>query len=91
MNVIKVHNVKSILPSLRSLEINTEKGKRSYDITIVIFSEEDIDNINTLYKLKGATIDVLVIPKKHRFIFNESEYYKYVKYQLTENYTITYY
>jgi len=92
MNIIRIDNAKSTLSTAYSLTVNVEKYKDiSKILTVVILSEEDIDNENSLIKLKGINIDVLILPKKHKFSFNDTKYYEHLIPQFSENYNITYY
>jgi len=92
MNIIRIDNAKSTLSTTYSLTVNVEKHKDiNKTLTVVILSEDDIDNENSLIKLKGINIDVLILPKKHKFSFNDTKYYDHIVSQFTENYNITYY
>ena len=92
MNIIRVDNVKSVLSTTYSLTLNVEKYKDlEKHTTIVVLDEEDIGNRNTTIKLKGISIDILIIPKKFKFTFNETEYHDIISAQLSTNYNITYY
>lgn len=92
MNIIRIDNSKSILTTTYSLTVNVEKHKDLNKVlTVVILSENDIENENSLIKLKGINIDVLVIPKKYKFSFNETKYYAHLMTQLTKENNITYY
>ena len=92
MNIIRVDNVKSVLPTTFSLTLNIEKHKdlnKTY--TIVILDEDDIANSNTLIKLKGISISCLIIPKKFKYTFNETKYYDVLKSQMEKDDCVTYY
>lgn len=92
MNIIRLDNVKSALATTYSLTLNVEKNKDiQKHFVIVVLDEEDIENKNTLIKLKGLNIDVLMIPKKLKFSFNESEYFDVLSSQLNKENYITYY
>jgi len=92
MNIIRIDNAKSTLSTTYSLTVNVEKHKDINKIlTVVILSEEDIENENSLIKLKGINIDVLVLPKKHKFSFNETKYYEHLISQFSKDYNVTYY
>lgn len=92
MNIIRLDNVKSALATTYSLTLNVEKNKDiQKHFVIVVLDEEDIENKNTLIKLKGLNIDVLMIPKKLKFSFNESEYFDVLSSQLNKENHITYY
>lgn len=92
MNIIRLENVKSTLATTYSLTLNVEKNKDiGKHFVIVVLDEEDIENKNTLIKLKGINIDVLLIPKKLKYSFNESEYFEVLSLQLNKENNITYY
>jgi hypothetical protein len=94
MNIIRTENVKSVSATTYSLTVYVEKCKdlnKPQHLTVIL-SDDDLTNINSLVKLKGYIIDTLVIPKKYRFTFNDTEHYKILQGQLRENnYTITYF
>lgn len=92
MNIIRLDNVKSALATTYSLTLNVEKNKDiQKHFVIVVLDEEDIENKNTLIKLKGLNIDVLMIPKKLKFSFNDSEYFDVLSSQLNKENYLTYY
>lgn len=92
MNIIRLDNVKSTLATTYSLTLNVEKNKDiGNHFVIVVLDEDDINNINTIIKLKGINIDVLMIPNKVKFTFNESKYFDALLSQLNKEYYITYY
>lgn len=92
MNIIRIDNAKSTLATTYSLTVNVEKHKDiNKTLTVVILSEEDIKNENSIIKLKGINIDVLVLPKKIKFSFNETKYYEHISTQFTKDYNVTYY
>lgn len=92
MNIIRLDNIKSSLSTTYSLTLNVEKHKDlNKRFTIVVLDEDDVENINSLVKLKGISINVLIIPKKFKYSFNESKYYKEIMSQLDKNYEITYF
>lgn len=92
MNIIRIDNAKSTLSTAYSLTVNVEKHKDiNKTLTVVILSEEDIENANSVIKLKGINIDIIVLPKKHKFSFNETKYYEVISSQLTKDHNITYY
>lgn len=92
MNIVRIDNIKGCLATTYSLTLNVEKYKDlKKDCALVILSEEDIENENTLIKLKGININILMLPKKYKFIFDETKYFKHLASQLLEDYKITYY
>jgi hypothetical protein len=58
---------------------------------MVVLSAEDIENINSLINLRGYSIYVLLIPKKYKFTFNDTDYHKSIVANLMPNYVISYY
>jgi len=92
MNIVRIENIKGCLATTYSLTLNVEKYKDLHkDCTLVILSEEDIEDEHTIIKLKGINISILMLPKKYKFIFDETKYYKHLVTQLSEDYKITYY
>lgn len=92
MNIIRLENVKSSMATTYSLTLNVEKNKDiGKTFVIVILNEDDVNNDNSLIKLRGFNINVLAIPKKIKFTFNEGEYFKALELQLDKDYKITYY
>ena len=74
MNIIRVDNIKGCLATTFSLTLNVEKYKDiKKECTLVVLSEDDIESDVTLVKLKGLNISILVLPKKVKFIFNETK------------------
>lgn len=92
MNIVKIDNFKSAVGFTNKVEINVEKNK---DIkkqgVLVVLSAEDIENTNSLINLKGYSIYVLLIPKKYKFTFNDTDYHKLIIANLMPNYVISYY
>jgi hypothetical protein len=94
MNIIKVHNVTGINSTTHGLEVNT--GKRyipPHDkITVMmILNDDEINNRNSIIKIKGWNISTLFIPTKFRYTFFETELGKLIQMYLVKNYKITYY
>lgn len=91
MNIIKVENGKGIIASAHSLELKAERNQNTNKAIIVILSDEDIENDNTLIKLRGYDIDALIVPKKRKYTFNETAYFEKLKPQLNKGNYISYY
>jgi hypothetical protein len=92
MNIIRTENVKSTLSTSYSLTLNIEKHKDlNKSCTIVILDGDDIENMNSLIKLKGIVIDILIIPKKFKYTMNDTKYYDVISTQFDKDYKITYY
>ncbi len=93
MNIIKVENLKSVLGFTSKLEVNTgyKKDGVSHYNYIIILDTDDIENDNTLIKFKGMVIDALIIPKKYKFIFNDSKYYSKIKLYFKDSTVISYF
>ena len=93
MNIIKVENLKSVLGFTNKLEVNTgyKKDGVSHYNSIVILDADDIENENTLIKLRGVIIDALLIPKKYKFTFNDSKYYSGIKLNFKDSTVISYF
>jgi hypothetical protein len=94
MNIIKIHNVTGHIATVHGLEVNTGKQYLSpYDkiTTMVIMNEDEINNPNSIHKMKGYEISVLFIPTKFRYTFLDTEIGKLVQPNLSKNHNITYY
>lgn len=92
MNIIRIENVKDISSTKYSLTIRVEKFKETnIQHAIVVLSEDDISDINTVLKLRGFNIDILLIPKKFQYTLPKTEYFKILQGQLSKDYTITYF
>ena len=94
MNKIKLHNVTGINASSHSVEINHGKQYLSQldkMAMIVILNEEEINNRDTIIKLKSTQIDVLLIPTKFKYTLFETELGKYIETHLSKNHHITYF
>lgn len=94
MNKIKLHNTTGILATTHGVEVNsgkqylTQHDKMSM---MVILNEDEINNPNTIVKVKGCDISVLFIPTKFRYTFFETELGKLIQVYLTKNHHITYF
>lgn len=93
MNIIKVENVKGFFGSTHKVEVRTgyKKNGESTFSTIVVLDGEDIENDNTIVKLKTHNIDCLLIPKKYKFTFNETKCFKWITPYLVKDFTISYF
>jgi len=94
MNKIKLHNVTGIHANSHSIEVNLGKQYLSQHdkmVMMVILNEEEINNRDTIIKLKSCQIDVLLIPTKFKYTFFDMELGKYIETHLTKNHEITYY
>lgn len=91
MNIIKIENVRTINGFDNRLEII---GNYQYDAkysTLIILSEDDILNDNSLLKLKGYSISALLLPKKYKYTFNDLPVGKLIVPNLEKNTVISYY
>lgn len=94
MNKIKLHNVTGTFATIHSVEVNSGKQYLSqYNkmSMMVILNEDEINNPNTIIKVKGCDISVLFIPTKFRYTFFDTELGKLIQIYLTKNHWITYY
>ena len=91
MNIIKVENVRRIESFNHKLEIKSDYKYSDNISTVVVLSEEDIDNVNSVIKLKGYSISALLIPKRKKYTFFETKVGEIVKQSLTEKSVISYY
>lgn len=94
MNIIKIHNVTGVIPTIHGLEINTGKQylpPHDKITVMVIMNEDEINNPNSIHKIKGYEISVLFIPTKFRYTFLDMEMGKLLQMYLTKNHKITYY
>ena len=91
MNIVKIENFKSAFGFDNKVEIKADKRDTKKEGVMVVLSDEDIENINSLVKLRGYSIYVLLIPKKYKFTFNDSDYGKNLRHQFIPNVVISYY
>lgn len=92
MNIIKIENVKRFNGFSNKVEILSNYKYSETKSNLVILNEEDINNDNSINKLKGYSISCLLIPKKYKFtFFDETPLGKIIKVQFNKNYTISYY
>ena len=85
-----VRNDQIIFFLLVSLNANIELQKL-FISTLVILSEEDIDNVHSVDKLRGSVISALLIPKRKRYTFFETKVGVSIRPCLTEKSVISYY
>jgi hypothetical protein len=93
MNIINIENVRKINGFVNRLEIETRNpfSDSVKTITMVILSEDDILNDNSLLKLKGYSISILLLPKKYKYTFNDLPVGKLIVPNLEKNTVISYY
>ena len=94
MNIIKVHNVTGIVATTHGLEVNTGKQylpPHDKITAMVIMNDDEINNRNSIVKVKGYEISTLFIPIKYRYTFMDMEMGKLIQVYLTKNHHITYY
>jgi len=93
MNIIRINNIKNVHANAHSIEIKTESNLSSDKRhTMVILSEEDMINDNLVNnKLRGLGIDILLIPKKYKYTFDQTPIAKEIKLCLYQNHEISYY
>lgn len=78
MNHLKIKNFISAIEDTHSAEINTNiNGGRIGNV--IILSNDEIENENTINKLKDIKIDILTIPKKYKYTFCETKLYDQLK------------
>lgn len=81
MNHLKIKNYISAIDDTHSAEINTNiNGGRIGNI--IILSQEEVENENSINKLKDIKIDILTIPKKFKYTFSETRLYKLLEPQM---------
>lgn len=91
MNIIKIENVKRIQGFHNKVEITSEfKHTERYSV-LVVLSDDDINNDNSLLKLRGYDISTLLIPKRYKYTFAETKVGVLIRPQLNKNYVISYY
>ena len=91
MNIIKVENVRNIEGFNNKIEIKSDYKYSDKQSIIVVLSEDDINNDNSLVKLRGYDISGLLIPKRFKFTFDETTVGKLIKQQLNRKNIISYY
>ena len=78
MNHLKIKNFISALEDTHSAEINTNNNGGRIG-NVIILSNDEIENENTINKLKDIKIDILTIPKKYKYTFSETKLYDQLK------------
>lgn len=91
MNIIKVENVRRIEGFNNRIEIKSDYKYSDKTSALVILNEDDINNDNSIIKLRGLMISVLLIPKRNKYTFADTSVGKLVKSCLTEKSIISYY
>lgn len=91
MNIIKIENTKRFIGFSNKVEISSNYKYSDNNHYLVILNNDEINNDNTINKLKGYSISCLLIPKKYRYTFNETSLGKIIKVNLKENCIISYY
>ena len=91
MNIIKVENVRRINGFVNRLEIISNYRYDGTYSALLILSENDILNDNSLLKLKGYDISALLLPEKYKYTFNDTKVGKMIQPQLIIGYIISYY
>lgn len=91
MNIIKVENVRRIDGYNNRVEIKSDYKYSDKLSTVVILNEDDINNDNSILKLRGVMISVLLIPKRNKYTFADTEVGKLLKPCLSEKSIISYY
>ena len=91
MNIIKIENVRRINGFVNRLEIVSNYRYDGTYSALLILSEEDILNENSLIKLRGFIISSLLLPKKYKYTFNDTKVGKLIVPNLEKNTVISYY
>src|ERR1035437_3440127 len=91
MNIIKVENVRRINGFVNRLQVLSDYKYNPNKSTIVVLSEDDILNENSLIKLRGFIISSLLLPKKYKYTFNDTKVGKLIVPNLEKNNVISYY
>jgi len=91
MNIIKIENVKQITGFQNRLEIKSDYKYSSENSIMAILSDDDINNDNCLVKLRGYVINILLLPKRYKYTFNETKTGELIAIQLSKNCVISYY
>lgn len=73
MNIIKIQNVGKINSFNNRLDIKSNVVFNSTkDKLMVVLSDDDVNNENCLIKLRGYVVNILLIPKKYKYTFNNT-------------------
>lgn len=91
MNIVKIGNIGKITSYNNKLEINSNIRVNNETGIMVILSDDDVYNENSLIKLRGTVINILILPKKYKFTFNDTKTGQLIKYNLNEKTVISYY
>jgi len=92
MNIIKLQNTGRIHSFNNRLDIKSNVVfNTNNDTLMVVLSENDINNENCLIKLRGSVINILLLPKKYRYTFNDTLIGKMIKPNLITGCVISYY
>ena len=91
MNIVKIGNIGKITSYNNRLEINSNIRINDKTGIMVILSDDDVINENSLVKIRGAVIDILILPRKYKFIFNYTKTGQLIKFNYNEKVVISYY
>lgn len=91
MNIINIENVRRIEGFNNKVEIKSDYKYSDKISTVVILNEDDINNDNSTIKLRGVVISALLIPKRNKYTFADTNVGKLLKPCLTEKSIISYY
>ena len=99
MNIINIENIGRIDSFNNRLDIkngkfsSSENGEYlpSKNGIIVVLSDDDVNNDNCLVKLRGITANILLLPKKYKYTFNDTLTGKKIKPNLTDYCGVSYY
>jgi len=91
MNIVKIGNIGKITSYNNRLEINSNIRINDKTGIMVILSDDDVINENSLVKIRGAVIDILILPRKYKFIFNDTKTGQLIKFNYNEKVVISYY
>lgn len=91
MNIVKIGNIGKITSFNNKLEINSNIRVNDKTGIMVILSDDDVINENSLIKLRGTVIDILILPKKYKFTFNDTKTGQLIKLNYNEKIVISYY
>ncbi len=92
MNIVKIENVGRINSFNNRLDIKSNVVfNNTKDTLMVVLSDDDINNENCLIKLRGYLVNILLLPKKYRYTFNDTLTGQMITHNLITGCVISYY
>lgn len=91
MNIIKIENIGRINSFNNRLDIKNGNNLPDKFSTMVVLSDDDINNENCLIKLRGYLVNILLLPKKYKYTFNDTLTGQMITHNLITGCVISYY